>query len=82
MKDSELLHLVSDRALDYVCFLAEDAETYGELESANDMYRGIRRVVKEFREFASESEKPQVDAWLKSIDEYFQESYSKGSANL
>ena len=42
----------------------------------------VSRVIREFREFASESEKPQVDAWLKSIDEYFQESYSKGSANL
>lgn len=82
MKDIELLHLVTDRALDYVCFLAEDAETFGELETANDMFRGIRRVIREFRDFASESEKPQVDAWLKSIDEYFAESYSKGSANL
>ena len=82
MKDIDLLHLCTDRALDYVCFIAEDAETFGELEAANDMYRGIRRVIREFRDFASESEKPQVDAWLKSIDSYFAESYAKGSANL
>lgn len=82
MKGYDLLHLCTDRALDYACFIAEDAETYGDLASANDMYRGIRRVVREFREFVPESQKPDVDAWLKSIDDYFNASYNKGASNL